>query len=194
MCDITLACVTWPRRLSVTCQCQYSRISRLPMYLCGHWLFVWTVTFFPLRCDMTLAYAWHDLFVCVMCVFLYGVIDWFICVTARFRISSSPYVWRQQFGLAVTVFGKCIWWVSESMCACVRLDSYELVVHVTLTNYMQHYVFTCVTWLVRMCAIHHAFKCVTWRSHMCNMTHSPVWHDSFVCVTYSPREIDRKSN
>jgi len=31
---------------------------------------------------------------------------------------------------------------------------------------------------------HDSFMCVTWRIHMCNMTHSYVWHDSFICVTW----------
>ena len=26
--------------------------------------------------------------------------------------------------------------------------------------------------------------CVTWLIHMCDMTHSYVWHDSFICVTW----------
>jgi len=27
------------------------------------------------------------------------------------------------------------------------------------------------------------FMCVTWLIHVCDMTHSCVWHDSFMCVT-----------
>jgi len=29
-----------------------------------------------------------------------------------------------------------------------------------------------------------AVACVTWPIHVCGMTHSYVWHDSFVCVTW----------
>jgi len=29
---------------------------------------------------------------------------------------------------------------------------------------------------------HDSFICVTWLIHMCDMTHSYVWHDSFICV------------
>jgi len=31
---------------------------------------------------------------------------------------------------------------------------------------------------------HDSFVCVTWLIHMCDMTHSYVWHDSFMCVTW----------
>jgi len=31
---------------------------------------------------------------------------------------------------------------------------------------------------------HDSFICVTWLIHMCDMTHSYVWHDSFICVTW----------
>ena len=54
----------------------------------------------------------------------------------------------------------------------------------------------CVTWLIHMCDMthsyvwHNSFICVTWLIHvawpihMCDMTHSYVWHDSFICVTW----------
>ena len=37
-----------------------------------------------------------------------------------------------------------------------------------------------------MCEIthSHSFKCVTWRIRICDMTHSYVWHDSFIRVTW----------
>jgi len=31
---------------------------------------------------------------------------------------------------------------------------------------------------------HDSFICVTWLIHMCDMTHSYVWHDAFICVTW----------
>jgi len=45
------------------------------------------------------------------------------------------------------------------------------------------------TQLIHMCDMthsyvwHDSFICLTWLIHMCDMTHSYVWHDSFVCVT-----------
>jgi len=35
-----------------------------------------------------------------------------------------------------------------------------------------------------------AYSCVTWLIHMCDMTHSYVWHDSFICVTWHIRMCD----
>jgi len=37
---------------------------------------------------------------------------------------------------------------------------------------------------------HDSFICVTWLIHMCDMTHSYVWHDSFICVTWSIHMCD----
>jgi len=51
-----------------------------------------------------------------------------------------------------------------------------------------HDSFTCVPWLIHMCAMthshvcHDSFTCVPWLIHMCAMTHSHVCHASFTCV------------
>ena len=37
---------------------------------------------------------------------------------------------------------------------------------------------------------HDSFICVTWLIHMCGMTHSYVWQDSFICVTWLIRMCD----
>ena len=57
--------------------------------------------------------------------------------------------------------------------------------------------FICVTWLIHMCDTTHSyvwhdsfihvtwpFIYVTWLIHICDMTHSYMWHDSFICVTW----------
>ena len=47
-----------------------------------------------------------------------------------------------------------------------------------------------VTWLIHMCVMthsyvwHDSFICVTWLIHTCDMTHSYVCHDSFICVPW----------
>jgi len=47
-----------------------------------------------------------------------------------------------------------------------------------------------VTWLIHMCDMthsyvwHDSFICVTWLIHMCDMTHSYVWQASFICGTW----------
>jgi len=57
--------------------------------------------------------------------------------------------------------------------------------HVTLAPMLT---FICVTLFVtHSCVWHDSFMCVTWLIHMCDMTHSYVWHDSFICVTLCVR-------
>jgi len=46
-----------------------------------------------------------------------------------------------------------------------------------------------VTWLFHVCDVthsrvwHDSFMCVTWLIHRCDVTHSCVWRDWFMCVT-----------
>jgi len=40
---------------------------------------------------------------------------------------------------------------------------------------------------------HDSFICVTWLIHMCDMTHSSVWHDSFICVTWLHLLLSRRT-
>ena len=48
----------------------------------------------------------------------------------------------------------------------------------------------CVTWLIHVCDMthscvwHDSFMCVTWLIHVWDMIHSCVWHDPFMCVTW----------
>ena len=52
-------------------------------------------------------------------------------------------------------------------------------------SHLYHDPFTCVRWLIHMCAMtpsyvcHDPFTCVPWLIHMCAMTHSHKCHDSF---------------
>ena len=47
-----------------------------------------------------------------------------------------------------------------------------------------------VMWLIRMWDMthsyvwHDSFICAIWLIHMCDMTHSYVWHDSFICAIW----------
>ena len=66
-----------------------------------------------------------------------------------------------------------------------------------LTGYLFGW-FACTKWLIRMCVTglmhvcdmthscvwHDSFIWVTWLIHMCAMTHSCVWHGSFMCATW----------
>ena len=53
-----------------------------------------------------------------------------------------------------------------------------------------HDSFTCVPWLIHMCAMthshvcHDSFTCVPWLIRTCDMTHSHVWHDLFTIVRW----------
>ena len=38
--------------------------------------------------------------------------------------------------------------------------------------------------MTHSCVWHDSVICVTWLSHICDMTHTYVWHDSFICVTW----------
>jgi len=54
----------------------------------------------------------------------------------------------------------------------------------------------CVTWLIHVHDMthsyvwHDSFICVTWLIHMCDMTHSYVWHDLLACVAWLLHECD----
>ena len=115
--------------------------------------------------DMIYSCVWHGSFMCV--TWLIHVIDMthlyaFTCVT-----------WVQ------TMWGRWKW----------------------TTSYIRHDWFKCVTWLIYVCDMTHlyAFTCVTWLItweltqsrgdgngllHIYDMTHSCVWHGSFMCVTW----------
>jgi len=49
---------------------------------------------------------------------------------------------------------------------------------------------TSYVWLIHMCDMthsymwHDSFICVAWLIHICDMTHSFEWHDSFICMTF----------
>jgi len=45
--------------------------------------------------------------------------------------------------------------------------------------WLRHVTFMNESW----CIYQSGIICATWLTHMCDMTHSYVWHDSFICVT-----------
>ena len=45
--------------------------------------------------------------------------------------------------------------------------------------------------MTHSCVWHGSFICVTWLIHMCDKTHSYVWQDSFICVTWLIHMCDR---
>jgi len=43
--------------------------------------------------------------------------------------------------------------------------------------------------MTHSCVWHDSFMCVTWLIHVCDMTHSCVWHDSSMCVPWRMRLV-----
>jgi len=82
-------------------------------------------------------------------------------------------------------------WVSASSTSQSQVFFFSPVFFGTDSNVWQS--FTCVTWLIYTCVTrlhvwhdaficewHDLFVCMTWLIHMCDMTHSYVWHVSFI--------------
>ena len=121
--------------------------------------------------------GWSWSTVCLTCLIHMCVTGSFICVW------SDPFicVWRDSF--------KCVWrgsfvcvWRGSFICVwcgsfvCVWRRAFVCVWHVlTVHQGRTRYVTHSHVW-------HDSFLCVTWLIHICDMTHSHVRHDSFTCV------------
>jgi len=56
------------------------------------------------------------------------------------------------------------------------------LIHMWLISCVRHDVFICGTWHITRSRVgHHVSMCAAWIIHICDMTHSYVWHDSFIC-------------
>ena len=157
--------------------------------------------------------------------------DWFTCVTWRIHTCdmTHSYVWHDSFIRATWLVHTCgRWcWIRWSPCSAsyVWRDSFIRVTWLLHScdmtySYVWHEPFICATWLLHTCDMthshvcqnshltrqgyggilnmhecvvsdmthsyvwHDSFICVIWLLHMCDMTHSYVWHDSSTCVTW----------
>jgi len=136
-------------------------------YICVTWLI-------HIR-DMTHSCVWHDTFTCVtwliyMCDMTHSCRrrDSFICVTWLIHMCdmTHSYVWHDSF-IRVTWLIPCMWH-----------DTFIHMNESAQTNLLRNTP-------VSLYACHMStIKCVTWLVHMCDMTHSYVWHDSFIRVTW----------
>jgi len=115
-------------------------------------------------CTMTHPYVCHDSSICV---------PWLIHMCAM----THSYIWCDSF--------ICVIWLIH-MCAMTHSCAW-------------HDSFTCRPWLIHTCAMTHSYAgkrdCSGHTSHRhalklstaeveCAMTHSYMWHDSLICVTW----------
>jgi len=127
-------------------------------------------------CNMTNSYVWHYSF-----------------ISATRLIPETTYLLTMAHCYDDTTNAYdscvCVTWLIH-MCdithSYVRHDSFIYVTwHMRdfgmTRSCVRHYSCTCATWIVYMCE-----SCVyaTWLIHVCDMTHSYVWHDSFIRVTW----------
>jgi len=80
---------------------------------------------------------------------------------------------RERVGVFVCVQA-CVqeWvWVCVCVCVCVCVFTWRGI----RCDPSRCQIYNYVWWLIHVC---------TWLIHMCDMTHSCVWHGSFICVTH----------
>jgi len=104
---------------------------------------------------VTLAYVWHDSFICV---------TWLIHTCDMTR----SYVWHDSFIYVTWLIHMC-----DMTHSYVWHDSFICVTWlIHMCNMTHSYV------------LHDSFICVPRLIYACDMTHLYVWHDSFICVTW----------
>jgi len=145
-------------------------------------------------CDMTHQYLWHDSFTCVTC--LTHICAWLTHMCGM----THSHVWHDSLTCVAWLISMCHMTHSHAghdsfICVtwlihlCSNTPSYALILDnmSDMTHSSVRHDF--ITRFIHMCGMthsyvwHDSFICVTWLVHMCNMTHSHVWHDSFMCVT-----------
>jgi len=171
--------------------------------------------------DQSNSYAWHDSFMCVTW-HVHVCVAWLIrmCDTRLIHMRDThSYVRHDSFVRATWFIRTC-----DMIHSYVRHDSFVCVTclireqrvckifalesgtshvrrnHVTYTNESCHAYASVISgamshiwpqiWLLHMCDMthsyvwHDSFICVTWLIHKRDMTHSYAWHYSFICMTW----------
>jgi len=160
---------------------------------------------------MTRSYVWHDAFGCVpwhvhMCDMTHSdervCHDTFICVTWLIRVCDMTHSYVRR--VSTSYMCQKHTHTNES-CHTYERVMFVTPMHCDVTHsYVWHDAFLSVIWLMSHIWMSHVIhineSChtyewamlhiwisllsVTWLIYMCDMTHSYVWHDSFICVTW----------
>ena len=125
-------------------------------------------------CDMTHSYVWHDSFIWVTCPIHAGD----RAESYMWHDSTHTYMWHDVFDSAAGYTEVSVL-VLVSACERQALGDVWHDRSQALNKHSQAQVTSTST---RRCATW-SFNCVIWLIHLCDMTHSYVWHDSFICVT-----------
>jgi len=127
--------------------------------------------------------------------------------------TTHPYVWHDslindtrltpQCGLAITFFTLICVKSLIHMCNKIHPHAWHLALYsAALPSRSSSFSCICMTFLVLVCGMHDSFTCVKWLTpqalpalftflmHICEMTHSCVWLDSFICVTWIIQKYD----
>ena len=156
-------------------------------FICVPWLI-------PM-CAMTHPYVCHDSSICVTWL------RWRICSAQHAHIfGASECLFHQRCVMSRTPHSHTHSYLWHDSFSCVTW----LIPMCDMTHsYVWHESFLCVTWLIHMCDMTYLYVfaaipccrlnqrwCVMSRTHthtpipVCDMTHSYVWHDSFICVIW----------
>jgi len=127
-------------------------------------------------CDMTHSYRTHS-----YVTHSYVRHDAFICVTWRIHMCdmTHSYVWHDSFIYKHDSFRRPVW-IRRSL-----LQNIVSFIGLFRKSSVQD-LFMCLASCMNSHSYmwHDSFIYVTWLIHICNMTHSYMWHDSFICHTW----------
>jgi len=149
------------------------------------------VTWLNHMCVMMYSYVWKDPFMCV--AGLWRALS--VCVTGMIHMCSLMHSYDCLLLLHGLAPGMSVTWlinVCDMTHSCVWHDSFICVTGLWRDSCEW------VTWLGRMCNLMHSYVCYTYDEficlptnavrigtcHLCDMTHSCVWHDAFMSVTW----------